>query len=156
VTSLVLGISGNVSTVVQRTIVIVEDDIDGSEAVETVQLTFQGEQYELDLSERNLAQLQKALQPFLSVARRVGGRRRRTMGSSSTDIGVGHPRVLGADIDHSGVADGPVDNAAVREWAESNGIHVSGRGRISRAVVDQYRAAGNQRKSQRPRRSSPE
>lgn len=123
---------------VQRTIVIFEDDIDGTEAVETIQITYQGVQYELDLSERNTAKLQKALDPYLSVARRVGGRRKPTMRPRSTDVVIGDS-VVGS----SGADDSLIDNAAVRAWAASNGIRVSGRGRISRAVIDQYRAAGN-------------
>lgn len=36
-----------------------------------------------------------------------------------------------------------VDPAAVRAWAAQQGIEVSPRGRISRKVIDQYRAAQN-------------
>jgi hypothetical protein len=129
--------------VVQRTIVIVEDDLDGSEAVEAVRITIQGVQYELDLSERNFAKLQKALDPYLSVARRVGGSRNGAIRARSTDVVVGDVLIGDADVDDSDVGEVAVDNAAVRAWAGSNGIRVSGRGRISRAVIAQFRAAGN-------------
>ena len=121
----------------QRTIIIVEDDLDGSAAAETVTITYQGVQYELDLSERNFAKLQKALNPYLTVARRVGGKRRRTMPASG-DAVKGDAVTGNVEVDNS-----LIDNAAVRAWAQSNGLEVSGRGRISRAVIDRYRAAGN-------------
>ena|SRR6478735_2713292 len=108
----------------QRTLIMLSDDLDGSEAAETVQLAVDGVSYEIDLSEKNVAKLRKALDPYLSAARRVGGRRRSSAKASSN----GH---------------GMVDNAAVRAWAASNGIEVSSRGRISADVVEQYRAAGN-------------
>jgi len=37
--------------------------------------------------------------------------------------------------------DGKVDTKAVRAWAETNGVKVNARGRLSRAVLDGYRAA---------------
>jgi hypothetical protein len=107
----------------QRTILIVEDDIDGSPAAETVSFILQGIEYQLDLSDKNLAKFNKALDPYLSAARRVGGRKR---------TGAAKPR-----------GDSLIDNRAVRAWAESHGIEVSSRGRISAVVIEQYRAAGN-------------
>ena len=39
---------------------------------------------------------------------------------------------------------GQIDTKAVREWAESNGIELSSRGRVPADVIEKYRAAGNQ------------
>ena len=105
--------------------------------------THQGVQYELDLSEEELRELEKALDPYLSVARRVGGRRNGATRARSTDVVVGDALIGDAGMDDSDVVEVTVDNAAVRAWAGSNGIRVSGRGRISRAVIEQFRAAGN-------------
>ena len=49
------------------------DDLDGSEAAETVLLGLDGKAFELDLSEKNAKKLRKALEPFLVAARRSGG-----------------------------------------------------------------------------------
>ena len=45
----------------QRTQVIFEDDIDGSEAEGTVTFALNGVQYEIDLSNKNAEKLRKAL-----------------------------------------------------------------------------------------------
>lgn len=49
------------------------DDLDGSEAAETVCFSLDGRSYEVDLSERNLADLRTALEPFVTAARQVSG-----------------------------------------------------------------------------------
>jgi hypothetical protein len=36
-----------------------------------------------------------------------------------------------------------VDPAAVRAWAIANDYEISARGRVSSAIIDEYRAAGN-------------
>ena len=96
------------------------DDIDQSEAAETVSFAIDHVQYELDLSDANASKLRDALAPWLAHARKTSGRR---SGSSKPNSGI--------------------DNKAVRVWAQANGIEVSERGRISASVVEQFRAAGN-------------
>src|SRR3954470_9741621 len=105
-----------------RTIVELTDDVDGKPAAETIVFGVDGREFEIDLSEKNAKALRKALEPFLGSARRIGGRVTR---SNATKVATG------------------VDNRAVRAWAESNGIEISARGRISQDVIEQYRAAGN-------------
>jgi hypothetical protein len=97
------------------------DDTDGSEAVETLTFGIDSVQYELDLSEQNAKKLREALAPWVTKARKTGGRRSR---SSRTD-GAG------------------VDLKAVRAWAASNDIQLSHRGRVPASVLERYRAAGN-------------
>ena len=106
-----------------KTVVYLEDDLDGSEAAETVTFTIQGVEYELDLSEKNLTKFLKAVDPYVEAARRVGGRKR--SGSAAK------------------ASSGAIDTQAVRAWAVSNGYDVSSRGRIAANVVEAYRAAGN-------------
>jgi len=109
--------------VVQRTVTTLVDDLDHREIEsdgQTIRFAYQGIEYEIDLSEKNAKKLDKALAPFVAAARRVSN-----SGSRS--------KVLTA----------PVNTKAVRKWAESNGIEVSDRGRISSHVLEQYRAAGN-------------
>ena len=108
---------------VQRTVTTLVDDLDHREIEsdgQTIRFAYQGIQYEIDLSEKNAKKLDKALAPFVAAARRVSS---------------GGPR--------SKVLPATVDTKAVRKWAESNGIEVSDRGRISAHVLEQYRAAGN-------------
>jgi len=112
--------------VAQKVLTLLQDDMDGSDASETITFGLDGVSYEIDLNDKNSAKLRKALEPFVSVGRRVGGSR-----SGRRGRGGGSGRSSG------------VDPAAVRAWAASNKIKVSPRGRISAAVIEQYRAAGH-------------
>lgn len=116
----------------QKTVITLTDDIDGSEASETVVFGLDGATYEVDLNEAHAEDLREVLAPYVGVARRAGGAggggvRRSSRGSAA-------PRPRGAD---------DVDPKAVRAWAEANGVEVSARGRLSATVVEQYKAANN-------------
>ena len=107
----------------QKVVVQLVDDLDGSPieggAGRTISFALDGASYEIDLSDRNAAQLRDALAPYVKAGRRVGGRRsagRGTGGSSS-------------------------EATAMREWARAQGMSVSARGRVSADVVAAYRAA---------------
>jgi hypothetical protein len=106
----------------QQTIVTLVDDLDGSEADQTVEFGLDGVSYEIDLSEPNAAKLRDALAGFVSHARRVGGRRR----SGARAAGGARP---GVDREQ---------NAAIREWARKRGMKVSDRGRIPAEVLESY------------------
>jgi hypothetical protein len=103
-----------------RVIVRLEDDLDGTEAAETVHFSVDGVEYEIDLSKSNADKFRNSFGDYVSHARKVGGRRARKSASS----------------------DG-VDIRAVRKWAASNGIQVSTRGRVPADVISKYHAAGN-------------
>jgi hypothetical protein len=109
----------------QRVNVVLVDDIDESEAAETVSFGLDGVQYEIDLSEENAASLRDALGPYIGHARRAGGRRR----------GSGPGRTAAAAR-----ASGP-SAAEVRAWARENGHDVPDRGRVSAEVRQAYDAA---------------
>jgi Lsr2 len=100
--------------------VVVTDDLDGSPDAETVAFAFNGQGYEIDLGQKNLAKFEKSLRPFIDAGRRAPQRRttRAVRGSAAR-----------------------IDRAAVRSWAASQGIKVSERGRISADVLRQYEAA---------------
>ena len=104
-----------------KVVVLLEDDVDGGEAAETVEFGLDGTSYAIDLSEANAKKLRDALDGYVSKARKTGGGRRRT-------------RTDGA---------GKADLKAVRAWAASNKIELASRGRISQSVLDKYHAAGN-------------
>src|SRR2546429_6996974 len=57
--------------------VIITDDLDGSQNAETVLFGLDGVTYEVDLSKKNRARLERALAPFIEAGRRGprGGRR---------------------------------------------------------------------------------
>lgn len=55
--------------------IILEDDIDGSEAAETVSFALDGTSYEIDLSDANAAKLRDSLALFVGHAQKVSGRR---------------------------------------------------------------------------------
>ena len=112
------------SNVAQKTVISLTDDIDGSEANETVVFGLDGATYEIDLNDVHAADLREVLAPFISVAREIGAKR---TGKRPTSALTG--------------ASGQVDTKAVRAWADANGVEVSSRGRIKADVLEQYKAA---------------
>ena len=56
----------------KQVITLLTDDLDGGEADRTVEFGLDGVNYTIDLSEKNAGKLRKALDPYLSVATRVG------------------------------------------------------------------------------------
>lgn len=114
----------------RTTITHITDDIDGSKDAEEVTFSFRGTDYVIDLSKKNQAAMEKALKPFLEAATKTG---RKPSGSSS--------RKPGATPSRKSRAPSGEDFAAIRDWAKANGVEVSERGRVARAVIEQYKAA---------------
>jgi hypothetical protein len=115
----------------QRTQVILTCDVhDGdAEAVETVEFTVEGHTYQCELCEAHLAEFREAMEIWSSHSRSVGrGRGGQAAGGSK------------ARRRSSGGSDGPT-TADVREWARSQGIPVSARGRVPAELHAQYEAA---------------
>ena len=106
----------------QKIEVILVDDIDGSEATETVRFRLDGTSYEIDLNAANAAALRNALARFTGAGRKVG-RTSRTAANGRK------------------APDADLDKAEVRNWARANGVKVNERGRVPDAVVARYRAA---------------
>lgn len=113
----------------QEVILKLVDDLDGSEATETVVFGLDGEGYEIDLSAKNAAALRKALDRYRGAARTSSAAR-----PSSASGRRGRSKSRGR---------GDVDPKAVRVWALENGIEISSRGRIPSEVLEQYKANGN-------------
>jgi hypothetical protein len=114
----------------QKMITTMVDDLDGSDADETVTFALDGQSYELDLSAKNAAALRKSLDRYREAARSTG--RRRASGATSKRPRTKAPRA-GADVDPK----------MVRAWAKQRGLEVSKRGRISSGLLEQYKASGN-------------
>jgi hypothetical protein len=109
----------------QRVNVILVDDIDGNDAVETVSFALDGVDYEIDLSEQHAGELRNALSLYIGHARRTGGRRRSGRRASAP----------------AASSDGSVSAADIRAWARENGYDVPERGRVSAEVREAYAAA---------------
>lgn len=109
----------------QKVSVQLIDDIDGTEATQTVSFSLHNRAYEVDLNDAHAAELEDTLDKFIKAARRVG--------SGST------PRTTRARRSSGGGSNS--DSAKVREWAKSQGIEVNERGRLPKSIVDQYEAA---------------
>ena len=101
----------------QRVQVVLVDDVDGSNADETVTFSLDGINYEIDLSTKRAKELRSDLQQWVAKARRVSAKSK------------GAPR---------GAKKGKGDVAAIRAWAKSKGLAVSERGRISAEVRQAY------------------
>ena len=59
----------------QKVQIILEDDLDGGEADETVSFALDGTSYEIDLNEANATKMREALAPYVGHARKVTGSR---------------------------------------------------------------------------------
>jgi len=99
------------------------DDFDGKEIdrneAESIEFSYRGKDYTIDLSADNAALFDDAIGPFLSAATRVKGGKKKPTHTSS----------------------GRTDTKAIREWANANGHTVSDRGRIHANIVEAYEAA---------------
>lgn len=103
----------------QKVNIILVDDLDGSDASETVTFGLDGATYEIDLNDKNAAALRDALAGYVGHARKVTtskGRKTRatTSGPSAREL---------------------------RDWARSNGHQVSDRGRVPAEVREAFEAA---------------
>jgi Lsr2 len=105
--------------------VVLTDDLDGSEAAQTITYVIDGQEYEIDLSEENVQRFHEALEPFVSKSREVERR------ATPMRRGRGNGRR------RSG-ASGRDDIPQIREWAESQGMDVSARGRVRKRIIDAY------------------
>lgn len=113
----------------QNTIIKLIDDIDGKDADETVVFTFDGVEYQIDLSEKNADKLRTAIEPFVNAAQRIGGRKTRGAGKVTAINGGGRTKL---------------NRDAIRRFADSQGYpSLSDRGRIPQAIMDAYEEAGS-------------
>lgn len=110
----------------QKTRTYFIDDLTGDEIPEeeakTLRFSYDGVEYELDLSEESATKLNEAIQPFIGSARRVEGQ------PSAKSKGKVYTKG-GPSLDE------------VRKWARENGYTVSDRGRVAATIVGAYNAA---------------
>lgn len=103
-----------------RKIVIV-DDINGEDGARPVTFALDGSGYEIDLTDANRSALAGALAPFIAAARRVPPK----IATSSLATPAAMPKV---------------DRAQLQAWAAAHGVELPARGRVPRAIVEQYEA----------------
>lgn len=111
----------------QRVHVEMVDDLDGSEASQTVPFSLDGVTYEIDLSEDNASALRDELGRYVAAARRIGGRKVRL----ATGQTLAGPSGSGTDRER---------NRQIREWAQANGYEVAERGRLSSEIIAGFEA----------------
>jgi nucleoid-associated protein Lsr2 len=104
----------------QKVQVLLVDDLDGSEATETVTFGLDGALYEIDLSSGNAGKLRKELAHYVEHARKASAPTRRRRART----GPGRER-----------------SAQIRLWAKQRGYKVNERGRIPANIVAEYEAA---------------
>ena len=103
----------------QKVNIILVDDLDQSDAEETVSFGLDGATYAIDLSGANATALREALAPYVAAARKESGARR-----AARKVAVSGP-----------------NPREVRDWARSNGHEVSDRGRVPAEVIAAFEAA---------------
>ena len=109
----------------QKVNIVLVDDLDGSEATESVSFALDGTSYEIDLNDENAAQLREALAGYIGHARKVSAAGRRGARKSAA------------------ATTGPSGPSAreIRDWARSHGFDVPDRGRVSAEVREAFDAA---------------
>ncbi len=105
----------------QKVHIVLEDDLDGSPAAQTVTFGLDGKTYEIDLNDKNAGKLRDSLAQYVAAARSVGGARRGRKAAAATNLGP--------------------SAREVRDWARSNGHDVPDRGRIPADVRTAFDAA---------------
>src|SRR3569833_223193 len=103
----------------QKVNIILVDDLDGSEATETVTFGLDGTTYEIDLNDDNASKLREALAGYIGHGRKVGNGPRRGKKSAA------------ASPDGASAKE-------IRDWARDNGHDVPDRGRVSAEVRAAY------------------
>jgi hypothetical protein len=111
--------------VAQKVQVILVDDIDGGEAIETVSFGLDGTSYEIDLSAGNAAELRDSLAKWVGSARKAG----RAGSARSSSRG------------RSSAAADREQTQAIRAWARKQGHKVNDRGRIPADIVAAYNSS---------------
>jgi hypothetical protein len=111
----------------KKTLILLTDDLDGSEAAESVEFGIDGYLYSIDLSAAHAEDLRDRLTAY----REFG-----------TALGRYHGRNAGPVASRRSSNRGDKErNLDIRRWAEANDLPVKARGKISDSVIAKYDAA---------------
>jgi hypothetical protein len=107
----------------QRVITQLVSDLSGDEiangAGESIEFSYRGASYSIDLTDKEAAGFDKAIALYLEHATKTGGRRRSASAGSKGDYSA----------------------KDVRVWAKAQGIDVPERGRIPGEILEQYKSS---------------
>lgn len=106
------------------------DDLDGSEAAETIEFALDNKDYMIDLSEDNAIKLRDSIAEFVAAARRAP-RGPRTGGRGRSGEGGNVNKGAPTRRDRA-------QTAAIRQWAQQHGHVVAERGRVPKTIVEAY------------------
>jgi hypothetical protein len=117
----------------KRQVEVLEDDLDGTLIMDenegrTVSLAFDGQAFELDLTNDHIRELENSLARF---------------------IGQASSPVRATRNGTSSVRANPEDLQAIRTWARENGYEVKERGRIPFSIMDAFAKAHARRAPRR-------
>lgn len=105
----------------QKAVVSLIDDLDGSEASVTIRFGYQGQEYEIDLNNAHATEMRDKLRDYAAHARKVRPQRTGRV-----------PTRTAASRQHS---------ADMRAWATARGFAIKERGRVPVEVVQAYEQA---------------
>jgi hypothetical protein len=100
----------------QKVLVSLEDDLDGSPADETVKFGLDGHEYVIDLRSRHAKEFRRTVRPYVEAARKKAAVRGQ----------AGRPAALRRYT------------AEVRAWAKREGYKLGEKGRIPGDIVEAY------------------
>lgn len=108
----------------EKVTVQIVDDLDGSEAAETIVFGWDGRQLVIDLNTKNADKFRKAVEPYVKASRP-------NQAPQAAAKAAGRSR-------SARKAAGRADTSDIRAWARENGISVPDRGRLRPDVVASY------------------
>jgi hypothetical protein len=100
----------------KKVVTLLEDDLDGSKASETLSFALDGIEYAIDLNDAHAHKLREAFSHYTKAARKTGGLARTARPASS-------------------------NAREIRLWAVEQGLPVNTRGRIQADIMEKYEAA---------------
>ena len=126
----------------REVIIRIRDDIDGSDADETIVFSVRGQTYEVDLSAANVELFDKSLAEWLKVARKADPPKRRKKAAAKSVTAQEPvplvPPLHNAAVDPAGNRLTPAQRAEVRAWGIANGYPQRTTGRITREVLNAW------------------
>jgi len=113
--------------VAKQTLITLSDDLDGSEAAETVEFGIDGYLYNIDLSAAHADELRDRLTAYREFGTRLGRYSVRNAAPATVKR-----------VSNQGDKERNLD---IRRWAEENHLPIKARGKISDTVIAKYDAA---------------
>lgn len=107
------------------------DDLDGSFAATTLEFSFDGITYAIDLSEANAVRMRDCLEPYIQAASKAIRRPARTTWP----------------VQQSPAGEAQSPHRRAREWLRMNGHEVGSRGRLPQELLQRYESAQGVRRT---------